>query len=74
MPFYVYKCDVCQEQFEIEQKVNDPVLTDCPKCLVKPYSDSMGPQKGLLKKVLQPVATHFKGSGFYETDYKRGGK
>ncbi len=74
MPFYVYKCIVCHEVFETEQKINDPVLTDCPICLTKPYSDSMGPQNGVLKRILQPTSTHFKGSGFYETDYKRGGK
>ena len=46
--------------FEVMQKMSDDPLTECEKC------------GGPLRKVLHPVAIHFKGSGFYTTDYGKG--
>jgi predicted nucleic acid-binding Zn ribbon protein len=42
------------------QKMSEDPLTECDKC------------GGSLRKVLHPVAIHFKGSGFYTTDYGKG--
>ena len=62
MPLYEYKCLACGSSFEVLQKVNEPRLKKCPKC------------RGLLKKVLSPPAIHFKGSGWYITDYTQNKK
>ncbi len=60
MPIYEYRCDECGASFEVMQKMSDDPLTECEKC------------GGTLRKVLHPVAIHFKGSGFYTTDYGKG--
>ena len=60
MPIYEYQCDSCGEVVEAFQKMSDDPLTECEKC------------GGPLHKVLHPVAIHFKGSGFYTTDYGKG--
>lgn len=60
MPIYEYQCDECGTLFEVMQKMSDDPLTECEKC------------GGSLRKVLHPVAIHFKGSGFYTTDYGKG--
>ncbi len=60
MPIYEYQCDECGASFEVMQKMSDDPLTECEKC------------GGTLRKVLHPVAIHFKGSGFYTTDYGKG--
>ena len=57
MPIYEYKCTKCGSVFEIMQKVNDPPFKKCIHC------------QGAVKKVLSPPAIHFKGSGWYVTDY-----
>ena len=62
MPIYEYRCEDCEAGFEIMQKMSDDPLEVCEKC------------GGQLRKVLHPVAIHFKGSGFYTTDYGRGSK
>jgi putative FmdB family regulatory protein len=61
VPIYEYQCDECGASFEVMQKMSDDPLTVCEKC------------GGPLRKVLHPVAIHFKGSGFYTTDYGKGG-
>ena len=61
MPIYEYQCDDCGHSFEVMQKMSEDPLTECEKC------------GGPLRKVLHPVAIHFKGSGFYTTDYGKGG-
>jgi putative FmdB family regulatory protein len=61
VPIYEYQCDECGASFEVMQKMSDDPLTECEKC------------GGPLRKVLHPVAIHFKGSGFYTTDYGKGG-
>lgn len=57
MPIYVYKRED-GSIFEIEQKITEPTLQIDPKTGQK------------VKRLLQPPAVHFKGSGFYNTDYK----
>jgi putative FmdB family regulatory protein len=60
VPIYEYQCDDCGHSFDVMQKMSDDPLTECEKC------------GGPLRKVLHPVAIHFKGSGFYTTDYGKG--
>ena len=59
MPTYDYKCSNCNHTFEYFQPMSAAPLTECPEC------------KGNLKRIIGtgsgPI---FKGSGFYQTDYK----
>ena len=59
MPTYDYKCLECNYTYEEFQKMSDDVFTECPKC--------NGKVKRLIGAGLGPI---FKGSGFYQTDYK----
>ena len=61
MPIYEYKCPN-GHVFELFQRMTDPAPEVCEIC-----------GEGPLQRVLYPVAVHFKGSGFYSTDYGRGG-
>jgi putative FmdB family regulatory protein len=61
MPIYEYRCQN-DHRFEVLQKFSDEALTECEVCGAP------------AQRVLHPVAIHFKGSGFYSTDYGRGGK
>ena len=62
MPFYEYRCDK-GHTFEVMQKMTDDPVSECEKC-GRP-----------VQRVFHPVAVHFKGSGFYNTDYgKKGSK
>ena len=58
MPTYVYECAYCAKTFEVEQRITESALTDC-------HCGS----KGTLKRLIQPVAVAFKGSGFHINDY-----
>jgi len=62
MPIYEYKC-TNGHVFDVIQKMADVALTECQECGAP------------AERVLHPVAVHFKGSGFYNTDYgkKKGG-
>ena len=60
MPTYEYRCPQ-GHTFELFQRMTDPSPEGCEVCGAGPVS-----------KVLYPVAIHFKGSGFYSTDYGRG--
>lgn len=60
MPIYEYRCDQCGHTFDVFQKFSDPPVETCEKC------------SGTVTKVLHPAAIHFKGSGFYTTDYGSG--
>ena len=62
MPIYEYRCPN-GHTFEVFQRMTDPPADACAVC-------GAGP----VEKVLFPVAVHFKGSGFYSTDYGRKGK
>ena len=61
MPTYEYECAACGHAFEALQSMTAPKLTKCPKCAKKKLQRLIGSGSGLI----------FKGSGFYETDYKR---
>ncbi len=59
MPNYDYRCEKCEQVFEVFQKMSDDKLTTCIK-------DGCG---GTVKRLLGTGAgVIFKGSGFYETD------
>jgi putative FmdB family regulatory protein len=62
MPFYEYRCEK-GHTFEVMQKMTDDPVTTCQTCDAR------------VQRVFHPVAVHFKGSGFYNTDYgKKGAK
>lgn len=61
MPNYDYECLECGKQFEVFQSMNDAKLTDCPQ----PDCD------GKVRRLLGTGGgIIFKGSGFYQTDYR----
>jgi putative FmdB family regulatory protein len=62
MPIYEYRCPN-GHTFELFQRMTDPPPSECQICGESP-----------LEKVLYPAAIHFKGSGFYTTDYGRGSR
>jgi putative FmdB family regulatory protein len=61
MPTYQYECSACGHAFEELQGMTDPKLTKCPKCRKNKLARLIGGGSGMI----------FKGSGFYETDYKK---
>jgi putative FmdB family regulatory protein len=61
MPTYEYECDNCGHTFEEFQAMSDKPLRKCPKCAKMKLQRLIGAGAGII----------FKGSGFYETDYKR---
>jgi putative FmdB family regulatory protein len=61
VPLYEYECTKCGRRFEVIQKFSDPIRKTCEVC------------KGPLKKLISAPAIQFKGSGWYVTDYGRGG-
>ena len=61
MPTYEYECQACGHAFEELQAMRDAKLTKCPKCHKNKLARLIGSGSGMI----------FKGSGFYETDYKR---
>jgi len=62
VPIYEYRCPK-GHLFERFQRMSDPAPEACEVC-----------GEGPVEVVLYPVAVHFKGSGFYTTDYGRGSK
>jgi len=66
MPFYTFKCPECEDVKEVLQKMNDSPPT-CDKCsqMVPRHIVDMERVFGVTGK------PQFKGSGFYETDYKK---
>lgn len=63
MPTYDYQCQSCGHEWELFQSMNDAPVKSCPKCKKRKAKRLMGLGAGLI----------FKGTGFYETDYKRAG-
>ncbi len=61
MPIYEYRCEN-GHTFEVMQGMTDDPVTTCSTC------------KARVQRVFHPVAVHFKGSGFYTTDYGRGAR
>ncbi|WP_425400828.1 FmdB family zinc ribbon protein [Aeoliella sp.] len=60
MPTYDYQCDSCDYEFELFQQISEPVKRKCPEC-----------GKLKLRRLFGTgAAVMFKGSGFYETDYR----
>jgi putative FmdB family regulatory protein len=56
VPTYEYRCDR-GHQFEVVQKMTDDPVLSCARC------------DAPVQRVFHPVAVHFKGKGFYNTDY-----
>jgi putative FmdB family regulatory protein len=56
MPIYEYRCEN-GHLFEVMQKITDDPTTECEVCAAP------------VQRVFHPIAVHFKGSGFYNTDY-----
>ena len=61
MPTYQYECDACGHGFEVLQSMAGKKLKKCPKCGKPKLHRLIGLGSGVI----------FKGTGFYETDYKR---
>lgn len=61
MPIYEYKCQGCGEVFEVRQKFSDEPVTVHEKCGAP------------VDRLISPPAFQFKGSGWYVTDYAKGG-
>jgi putative FmdB family regulatory protein len=61
MPIYEYRCRN-GHTFEVFQSMSDDPVTTCEECGAP------------VERVFHPIAVHFKGSGFYTTDYARKGK
>ncbi len=60
MPTYDYKCEKCGKTFEHFQSMSDKLLKTCPDC------------KGKVRRLISGGAgVIFKGTGFYQTDYKK---
>ena len=56
MPIYEYRCER-GHQFEVMQRMTDDPVLSCTRC------------DAPVQRVFHPVAVHFKGKGFYNTDY-----
>ena len=61
MPTYEYECQACGHTFEKFQSMTDKQIRTCPECKKRKVQRLVGAGAGII----------FKGSGFYETDYKR---
>ncbi len=61
MPTYEYECVACDSKFEVFQSITEDPLKRCPQCKSRRVKRLIGAGAGII----------FKGSGFYETDYKR---
>ena len=60
MPTYDYICDDCKHEFEAFESITSQPQTDCPECKEPKLRRKIGPGAAIL----------FKGSGFYQTDYR----
>ena len=60
MPTYDYECGACGHTLEVFQGINDPVKKKCPECGKSKLSRLFGTGAAIV----------FKGSGFYQTDYR----
>src|ERR1051325_1772684 len=61
MPFYEYQCSNCGHHLEELQTMTEPPLVKCPECGKDTLQRLIGTGSGII----------FKGSGFYQTDYKK---
>ena len=63
MPIYEYRCESCEHRLEKLQKMSEGDLVDCPEC-----------QRPALKRLVSASGFRLKGSGWYETDFKKDNK
>lgn len=63
MPIYGYQCQSCGHEMEALQKISDSPLSECPAC-----------HESTLKKQLSAAGFRLSGSGWYETDFKKGNR
>jgi len=63
MPIYEFQCQSCGNEVEVIQKISDAPLTECDAC-----------GKPDMKKMVSAAAFRLSGSGWYETDFKKGKK
>ena len=63
MPIYEYRCESCSHKLEKLQRMSEGDLVDCPEC-----------KKPALKRLVSASAFRLKGSGWYETDFKKDNK
>lgn len=61
MPIYEYRCQSCGHEMEKLQKISDDPLLECPACF-----------EAALKKLVSAAGFRLSGSGWYETDFKKG--
>ena len=59
MPTYDYKCQKCDKTTQIMHKMCEEITQSCPECNVN-----------MVKQIGTGCGLHFKGTGFYATDYK----
>ena len=57
MPIYEYQCESCGRQFEVMQRMTEPLLTVCEQC------------GGHVRRLISQTSFVLKGSGWYVTDY-----
>lgn len=62
MPIYEYKCHQCGQKFEVRQRISEEPLKTHENC------------GGEVERLISAPALHFKGSGWYVTDYAKNGK
>lgn len=60
MPIYEYRCSSCGFELEKLQRISEAQLTDCPEC-----------GKPALRRLISASGFRLKGSGWYETDFKK---
>jgi len=63
MPIYEYRCEACGCDLEKLQRINDDALVVCPEC-----------GEPELRRLVSAAGFRLKGGGWYETDFKKGGK
>lgn len=63
MPIYEYRCESCSHNLEKLQRMSEGDLVDCPEC-----------KQPALKRLVSASAFRLKGSGWYETDFKKDNK
>lgn len=63
MPIFAYRCESCGFEKDVLQKRSDPPLESCPSC-----------GKDAFRKQISAPAFQLKGSGWYVTDFRDGGK
>lgn len=63
MPIYAYRCAACGHAKDVLQKISDPPLSDCPAC-----------GQPRFEKQVTAAGFQLKGSGWYVTDFRDGGK